>query len=55
MFHVLHQEMDAWYKAKFQDLNNASNKHVRSVRGMREEIAGHKKDVSMILIVSFYR
>ncbi|XP_028253905.1 notochord granular surface isoform X2 [Parambassis ranga] len=39
------QEMDAWYKAKFQDLNNASNKHVRSVRGLREEIAGYKKDI----------
>merc|ERR1711915_37109 len=39
------QEMDAWYRNKFQDLNNASNKHVQSVRSVREEIASYKKDI----------
>lgn len=40
------QEMDTWYRTKFQDLSNASNKHVQSVRSVREELAGYKKDVS---------
>ncbi|KAM4632922.1 notochord granular surface [Polymixia lowei] len=39
------QEMDVWYKTKFQDMNNASTKHVQIVRSVREEIAGHKKDI----------
>ncbi|XP_072307501.1 notochord granular surface [Eucyclogobius newberryi] len=39
------QEMDVWYRSKFQDLNNASNKHVKSVRSVREEIASYKKDL----------
>ncbi|XP_040921143.1 notochord granular surface [Toxotes jaculatrix] len=39
------QEMDAWYKTKFQDLNSASTKHVQSLRSLREEIAGYKKDI----------
>ncbi|XP_067097130.1 notochord granular surface isoform X1 [Osmerus mordax] len=39
------QEMDAWYKSKFQDLTNASTKHAQSVRSVRQEIAGHKKDI----------
>lgn len=39
------QEMDTWYKAKFEDLGKASNKHIQSVRSVREEIAGYKKDV----------
>ncbi|XP_029903713.1 notochord granular surface [Myripristis murdjan] len=39
------QEMDAWYKTKFQDLSNASSNHAQSVRSMREEIAGSKKDI----------
>ncbi|KAI3363768.1 hypothetical protein L3Q82_001387 [Scortum barcoo] len=39
------QEMDSWYKSKFQDLSNASTKHVQSVRSVREEIAGYKKDI----------
>ncbi|KAJ8411501.1 hypothetical protein AAFF_G00163090 [Aldrovandia affinis] len=39
------QEMDAWYKAKFEDLNNASTKHVEMVRRMREEIASIKKEI----------
>ncbi|XP_066525862.1 notochord granular surface [Hoplias malabaricus] len=39
------QEMDAWYKAKFQDLNLASTQHVESVRGLREDINAYKKDI----------
>ncbi|XP_026197608.1 notochord granular surface [Anabas testudineus] len=39
------QEMDTWYKTKFQDLSNASSKHIQSVRSLREEIAGYKKDI----------
>ncbi|KAG7220775.1 hypothetical protein INR49_032018 [Caranx melampygus] len=39
------REMDTWYKTKFQDLSNASSKHVQSVRSVREEIAGYKKDI----------
>lgn len=42
------QEMDSWYRSKFLDLSNASNKHVQSVRSVREEIKSYKKDVSMI-------
>ncbi|XP_024278468.1 glial fibrillary acidic protein-like [Oncorhynchus tshawytscha] len=38
------QEMDAWYKSKFQDLNNVTTKHVQSVRSVREGIASYKKD-----------
>lgn len=40
--------MDTWYASKFQDLSSASTKHVQSVRSVREEIAGYKKDVSVI-------
>ncbi|XP_035244238.1 glial fibrillary acidic protein [Anguilla anguilla] len=39
------QEMDSWYKTKFEDLNHASTKHVESVRGVRQEISGAKKDI----------
>lgn len=39
------QEMDTWYRTKFQDLTNASNKHVQSVRNVREEIANYKKEI----------
>uniref|UniRef100_A0A3B4EG52 IF rod domain-containing protein n=2 Tax=Pygocentrus nattereri TaxID=42514 RepID=A0A3B4EG52_PYGNA len=39
------QEMDAWYKSKFQDLNLASTRHAESVRGLREEINGLKKEI----------
>ncbi|KAM9468067.1 desmin-like isoform 2-T2 [Clarias gariepinus] len=39
------QEMDAWYKSKFQDLNTASTRHVESVRGIREEVVSYKKDI----------
>ncbi|KAK6295309.1 hypothetical protein J4Q44_G00345350 [Coregonus suidteri] len=36
--------MDAWYKSKFQDLNDVTTKHVQSVRSVREEIASYKRD-----------
>nr|XP_046229200.1 notochord granular surface isoform X2 [Scatophagus argus] len=39
------QEMDTWYRSKFQDLSSASTKHVQSVRSVREEITGYKKDI----------
>ena len=38
--------MDAWYKNKFEDITNKTTKHVDKVRGIREGIAGAKKDVS---------
>uniref|UniRef100_A0A671K6U2 Glial fibrillary acidic protein-like n=1 Tax=Sinocyclocheilus anshuiensis TaxID=1608454 RepID=A0A671K6U2_9TELE len=39
------QEMDSWYKTKFDDLNNKSSKHVDKVRSVREEIVTAKKDI----------
>ncbi|XP_030641009.1 glial fibrillary acidic protein [Chanos chanos] len=39
------QEMDSWYKTKFEDLGKASTRHVDKVRSVREEIAGAKKDI----------
>ncbi|XP_074540291.1 desmin [Halichoeres trimaculatus] len=39
------QEMDSWYKNKFEDLTSKTSKHVDRVRGFREEIAGAKKDI----------
>ncbi|XP_061076203.1 desmin [Conger conger] len=39
------QEMDSWYKSKFEDLNMASTRHVGNVRSAREEISGVKKDL----------
>ncbi|KPP71181.1 desmin-like [Scleropages formosus] len=39
------QEMDAWYKSKFDDLNNASTEHAEKVRNMRREIANLKRDI----------
>ncbi|XP_068564955.1 notochord granular surface [Cebidichthys violaceus] len=39
------QEMDTWYRTKFQDLSSASTKHVRSTQSIREEIGGYKKDL----------
>ncbi|KAI4892300.1 hypothetical protein NFI96_026173 [Prochilodus magdalenae] len=39
------QEMDSWYRTKFDDLTNKSTKHVDAVRSVREEIAGAKKDI----------
>uniref|UniRef100_A0A672KBC8 Desmin-like n=2 Tax=Sinocyclocheilus grahami TaxID=75366 RepID=A0A672KBC8_SINGR len=39
------QEMNSWYKTKFDDLNNKSSKHVDKVRSVREEIVTAKKDI----------
>ncbi|XP_024147401.1 notochord granular surface isoform X2 [Oryzias melastigma] len=39
------QEMDTWYKTKFHDMGHASTKHAESVRALREEIAGYRKDI----------
>uniref|UniRef100_A0A8C9RLZ0 Zgc:172323 n=1 Tax=Scleropages formosus TaxID=113540 RepID=A0A8C9RLZ0_SCLFO len=39
------QEMDTWYSTKFEDLNQASTKHVDRIRSVRQEIAGAKKDI----------
>uniref|UniRef100_H2L9W4 Zgc:172323 n=1 Tax=Oryzias latipes TaxID=8090 RepID=H2L9W4_ORYLA len=39
------QEMDSWYKNKFEDLTQKTSKHVDRVRSIREEIAGAKKDI----------
>lgn len=41
----VHQEMDAWYNTKFQDLNKVTSRHVESARSVREEITGYKKEV----------
>ncbi|XP_021175299.2 notochord granular surface isoform X1 [Fundulus heteroclitus] len=39
------QEMDAWYRSMFQDMNDASSKHAECVRSLREEIAAYRKDI----------
>uniref|UniRef100_A0A3P8WT47 Notochord granular surface n=1 Tax=Cynoglossus semilaevis TaxID=244447 RepID=A0A3P8WT47_CYNSE len=39
------QEMDAWYRTKFQDMSDASARHVQSFRSLREELAGYKKEL----------
>ncbi|XP_047454829.1 glial fibrillary acidic protein [Mugil cephalus] len=39
------QEMDSWYKNKFEDLTQKTSRHVDKVRSFREEIAGAKKDI----------
>ncbi|ROJ29272.1 Desmin [Anabarilius grahami] len=39
------QEMDSWYKTKFEDLNNKTTKHVDKVRSVRQEIVTAKKDI----------
>ncbi|KAL2082574.1 hypothetical protein ACEWY4_022392 [Coilia grayii] len=39
------QEMDSWYKNKFQDMTQKSTRHAASVRSVREEITGAKKDI----------
>ncbi|XP_052428973.1 glial fibrillary acidic protein isoform X2 [Carassius gibelio] len=39
------QEMDAWYKAKFQDLNKATSRHVDTVRSIREELTAYKREI----------
>uniref|UniRef100_H3D025 Notochord granular surface n=1 Tax=Tetraodon nigroviridis TaxID=99883 RepID=H3D025_TETNG len=39
------QDMDAWYRSKFQDLSNASTNHIQSMQSVRDEISGHKRDI----------
>uniref|UniRef100_I3IW17 Notochord granular surface n=1 Tax=Oreochromis niloticus TaxID=8128 RepID=I3IW17_ORENI len=39
------EEMEAWYRTKFQDLNTSSE-HNQRVRSMREEIAAYRKNVN---------
>ncbi|KAK1895067.1 Vimentin [Dissostichus eleginoides] len=39
------QEMDSWYKNKFEDLTSKTSRHVDKVRGIRDQIAGAKKDI----------
>ncbi|XP_030248303.1 desmin isoform X1 [Sparus aurata] len=39
------QEMDSWYKNKFEDLTSKTSRHLDKVRSIREEIAGAKKDI----------
>ncbi|XP_057679638.1 notochord granular surface [Corythoichthys intestinalis] len=39
------QEMDTWYKAKFQDLTHTSAKRLHGVRSLREQMGGYKKDI----------
>ncbi|CAK6970044.1 vimentin [Scomber scombrus] len=39
------QEMDSWYKNKFEDLTSKTTRHVDKVRSVREEIAGARKDI----------
>ncbi|KAG5277396.1 hypothetical protein AALO_G00117030 [Alosa alosa] len=40
------QEMDSWYKNKFQDMNQKSTRHVDRSRSVREEITGAKRDIA---------
>ncbi|KAJ4930675.1 hypothetical protein JOQ06_024983 [Pogonophryne albipinna] len=39
------QEMDSWYKNKFEDLTSKTSRHVDRVRGIRDQMAGAKKDI----------
>ncbi|KAM7420250.1 hypothetical protein PAMA_014788 [Pampus argenteus] len=39
------QDMDSWYKNKFEDLTNKTTRHVDKVRSIREEISGVKMDI----------
>ncbi|KAK9513338.1 hypothetical protein VZT92_026879 [Zoarces viviparus] len=39
------QEMDSWYKNKFEDLTSKTSRHVDKVRSVRDAIAGAKKDI----------
>ncbi|KAK2844172.1 hypothetical protein Q5P01_010831 [Channa striata] len=39
------QEMDSWYKNKFEDLTQRTAKHVDKIRSVREEITAAKKDI----------
>lgn len=41
------QEMDSWYKNKFEDLTKKTSRHVDKVRSFRDEMTGAKKDVSI--------
>lgn len=40
------QDMDSWYKTKFEDLTNKTTRHVGKVRSIREEITGARREVS---------
>uniref|UniRef100_A0A3B4GDH7 Glial fibrillary acidic protein-like n=1 Tax=Pundamilia nyererei TaxID=303518 RepID=A0A3B4GDH7_9CICH len=40
------EEMETWYRTKFQDLDNTSSEHIQRVRSMREEIAAYRKNVN---------
>lgn len=42
--------MDAWYRTKFQDMSDASARHVQSFRSLREELAGYKKEVRFFFV-----
>lgn len=39
------QEMDSWYKNKFEDITKKTTRHVDNVRSYREGIANAKKDL----------
>uniref|UniRef100_A0A3Q0R0D4 Zgc:172323 n=1 Tax=Amphilophus citrinellus TaxID=61819 RepID=A0A3Q0R0D4_AMPCI len=39
------QEMDSWYKNKFEDITKKTSRHVDKVRSIREEMASAKKDI----------
>ncbi|XP_074510794.1 uncharacterized protein LOC141779699 [Sebastes fasciatus] len=39
------QEMDSWYKNKFENLTSKTSRHVDRIRSVRDEIAGAKKDI----------
>ncbi|KAM7382481.1 hypothetical protein PAMP_002208 [Pampus punctatissimus] len=39
------QDMDSWYKNKFEDLTNKTTRHVDKVRSIREEISSVKMDI----------
>ncbi|XP_005745694.1 notochord granular surface [Pundamilia nyererei] len=39
------EEMETWYRTKFQDLDNTSSEHIQRVRSMREEIAAYRKNI----------
>ncbi|XP_026228630.1 filament_head and Filament domain-containing protein [Anabas testudineus] len=39
------QEMDSWYKNKFEDLTKKTSRHVDKVRSIRDEITHAKKDI----------
>ncbi|XP_062406295.1 uncharacterized protein LOC134097437 [Sardina pilchardus] len=40
------QEMDSWYKNKFQDMNHVSTRHVDRSRSARQEMTGVKRDIA---------